>query len=204
MYLDRLKISLALITTFTFLLLLIYRLFPLETLYTFFAENPIGLSQYYNAHGTIDEVLLITDNMRILFWTPVFLEYIQEKNIPCGNIKCQITSNKSLLNSSQAVVFHAWESDLILTSMEKTGKDNWKNIPKFRFTNQYWVLYGLEPPMFFTKKLQSFGDLFNWTMTYRSDSDVHLPYGRFRQKAVVISPDENKHLAKRKKLVAFV
>ncbi|CAG7729354.1 unnamed protein product, partial [Allacma fusca] len=136
-------------------------------MYSFFGENPMGSSQYYNAHGTIDESLPATENMRILFWTPVFLEYIQDKNIPCGNIKCQITSDKSLLNSSQAVVFHAWESDVIITSTEKTGEVTyWKNIPNFRFKNQYWVLYGLEPPMYFTEKLQSFGDLFNWTMTY--------------------------------------
>ena len=35
--------------------------------------------------------------------------------------------------------------------------------------------------LIFTVDIHQLDGFFNWTMTYRRDSDFYLPYGRFRQ-----------------------
>jgi len=45
------------------------------------------------------------------------------------------------------------------------------------FTFQVWVLYLQESP-FLTYTFEP-KDVFNWTATYRRDSDIPIPYGRW-------------------------
>ena len=52
-------------------------------------------------------------------------------------------------------------------------------MPLLRHANQIWVLYGQESPLNFPMDLTPFVlTPFNWTMTYRKDSDVPFPYGK--------------------------
>ncbi|OWF43936.1 Alpha-(1,3)-fucosyltransferase C [Mizuhopecten yessoensis] len=44
---------------------------------------------------------------------------------------------------------------------------------------QIWVLYGRKPPPYY-KPLYRWNKLFNWTMTYRRDSDFLAVYGQFQ------------------------
>ncbi|CAG7816625.1 unnamed protein product [Allacma fusca] len=196
MFLDRSKFGIALICVITLLLLLTYRFIHPETFTHLFHHH----EDLYR--GTNKSIPLTHNNITILFWTPIWSRPMTEKNIPCGNIKCRVTPNRHLLQSSQAVVFHGWESDMIVA--RKGTREARKNIPEVRHYNQYWVLLALEPPMYFSPRLQSFGNLFNWTMTYRSDSDIHLPYGKFQKLEKPIPVNGTEHLAKRKKLVSLV
>ncbi|VDP09365.1 unnamed protein product [Soboliphyme baturini] len=45
-------------------------------------------------------------------------------------------------------------------------------------TSQIWIFYSLESPMN-TPDLSALGDGINWTATYRMDSDIVAPYGKF-------------------------
>jgi hypothetical protein len=47
----------------------------------------------------------------------------------------------------------------------------------FAFMFQVWILYHLESP-FHTHPIE-FKDVFNWTSTYRRDSDIPAPYSRW-------------------------
>lgn len=86
------------------------------------------------------------------------------KKYNCEFSNCFVTSNKSLLSTADAVLFHA--TDLRVT-----------NIPQRLNTNQIWILYSMEPPKYMVLKWSLIESLFNWTMTYRSDSQVQVKYG---------------------------
>lgn len=83
------------------------------------------------------------------------------------NVK--ITTNIRDLNKSDIVIFHPNEFDF-------------RNLPKYRPEGQLWVWLNLEPPQN-VKYLNISDDKFNYTATYRSDSDIFLPYGNFITKS---------------------
>jgi hypothetical protein len=52
-------------------------------------------------------------------------------------------------------------------------------VPKYHLTHQKWILFNWEaPPNSPIRALDPFGDHINWTMTYRQDSDLFVPYGK--------------------------
>ena len=87
-------------------------------------------------------------------------------------LSCNITSDKSLYNISDAVVFHTRE-DSVPATVKKLA-----SLP--RPVNQRWVMFIIESPLnlFHSEKLKCFdshGPL-NWTATYMKNSDVPSPY----------------------------
>ncbi|XP_064597457.1 alpha-(1,3)-fucosyltransferase 4-like [Liolophura sinensis] len=81
---------------------------------------------------------------------------------------CLVTRDRSLLNHSQAVLI-------------THGRQRKKDFPKFRRPNQRWIWYMDESPYngFYGHEYgyKAIRDMFNWTMTYRTVSEVHIPYG---------------------------
>ena len=87
-------------------------------------------------------------------------------------LSCNFTSDKSLYNISDAVVFHARE-DTVPATVKELG-----SMP--RPVNQRWVMFIIESPLnlFNSQKLKCFdshGPL-NWTATYMKNSDVQTAY----------------------------
>lgn len=70
------------------------------------------------------------------------------------------------------VFFYSWES------IRLSLKDEKDDIPEFRMHHQLWIFHMMEAPVHTWINLKPFEGLFNWTMTYRRDSDVYIPYGR--------------------------
>ncbi|XP_018412264.1 PREDICTED: alpha-(1,3)-fucosyltransferase 7 [Nanorana parkeri] len=82
------------------------------------------------------------------------------------NIKnCRLTDNRDMLNHSDVVVFHHRELN------EKGYHMHISRIP-----GQMWVWATLESPSN-TKNIGKWNNTFNWTLTYREDSDIFVPYG---------------------------
>ncbi|XP_021366778.1 alpha-(1,3)-fucosyltransferase C-like [Mizuhopecten yessoensis] len=54
--------------------------------------------------------------------------------------------------------------------------------PEKKRRGQIWVLYGKEPPPLHHRHIRKWKGLFNWTMTYRRDSDIQCRYGHFESK----------------------
>lgn len=118
---------------------------------------------------TVDEKLKKwnwTDKRLILFWTSFFSHPFDLSPLDsCPELNCLLTNNLSLVNYSSAIVFHP--SD---TSMD--------DVPVYRHPHQRYVFYLLESPQN-TVLTHIPPDFFNWTMTYRRDSDIFAPYGYF-------------------------
>ncbi|CAH1802703.1 unnamed protein product [Owenia fusiformis] len=107
----------------------------------------------------------------------LILQWVAYQNITIGGLKtanwkvknCKITSNRTQLNSSDAIVI----STLNLRSIT--------DLPNHRSPWQRWVMMHDDHPYHIrvTKrwKLEQLDGIFNWTMTYKMDSDVPIPYG---------------------------
>ncbi|KAL7634188.1 UNVERIFIED_CONTAM: hypothetical protein RMT77_015517 [Armadillidium vulgare] len=84
----------------------------------------------------------------------------------CKEKRCFLTDRKDRIPFK--------EFDAVLIQHSHFG---FKNIPKERTREQRWILVELEPPAYYTKGLEKYTNIFNWTMTYRRDSDISTRYG---------------------------
>ncbi|KAG9509165.1 Glycoprotein 3-alpha-L-fucosyltransferase A, partial [Fragariocoptes setiger] len=92
--------------------------------------------------------------------------------------KCRVNTCSLTFNTDQA--------DAIIFQNADVGfalKYN-KNITNSRRLDQIWIAYLLESPVHtfdrhFERLTRSFYDLFNWTASYRHDSDIVTPYEKF-------------------------
>lgn len=98
-------------------------------------------------------------------------EYVQLLEGCASEHQCEITSNgrtsdPDVLKRYHAIVFHqrSW---------------NFVDIPKHRWPHQRYVFLSMESPAWKFIDSESMAGFFNWTMTYRRDSDIHNPYGWF-------------------------
>ncbi|XP_050405787.1 glycoprotein 3-alpha-L-fucosyltransferase A [Patella vulgata] len=106
--------------------------------------------------------------------------YWTQDTIPLGKVffsNCAVKSCKlvpttpSTIKSSDAVIFHA-------VNLPDVS-------PPKRHPKQTWIFFGLEPPFHYKSHVWASNDwfnLFNWTMTYRFDSDVIHPYSVSRNR----------------------
>lgn len=96
--------------------------------------------------------------------------------------KCLLTADRSLVGKADAVVFHFMSEDF-----------NLNDLPKARSSSQRYVFLTVEAPPTYKAEgremLHAPPNFFNWTMTYRYDSDIPWVYGGYW-----ISPDKNKVL----------
>ncbi|XP_060075577.1 alpha-(1,3)-fucosyltransferase C-like [Ylistrum balloti] len=105
---------------------------------------------------------------KILLWTTYFTaDWVYLGNMKYSKYDCSVTSDKSEIESADAVLFHYL--DLWL----------WKKVPGYRRLDQVWIMYNMEAPPHQHYTGRSWSNSINWTLTYRSDSTVHLPYGEF-------------------------
>ncbi|XP_037287935.2 glycoprotein 3-alpha-L-fucosyltransferase A-like isoform X1 [Rhipicephalus microplus] len=108
----------------------------------------------------------------ILFWTPTFGSWFEPlSDVSSGlvsynscSVPCFLTRNRSLVRTADAVVFHDRDTDA-------------RDLPRYRVGHQRWVYWNMEaPPNSRPEQLVRIRSIFNWTYTYRLDSDVPHPY----------------------------
>jgi hypothetical protein len=85
------------------------------------------------------------------------------KKSGCPVWQCETSDNRSDVLEYDAIVFHL-----------RTWTIN--DLPERRSQNQRYVLWSLESAAWFTDTIRM-ANFFNWTMTYRWDSDIVGPYG---------------------------
>ncbi|XP_067825661.1 alpha-(1,3)-fucosyltransferase 7 [Heptranchias perlo] len=116
----------------------------------------------------------VKDALIVLVWHWPFLENSNVTADVCLDLyaidNCILTSNRSMFNHADVVVFHHRELQVKLSRLPQRARP-----PK-----QKWLWVSLESPTN-TKKIRQFNGLFNWTMTYKTDSDIFLPYGTLLQ-----------------------
>ncbi len=125
----------------------------------------------------------------ILYWT----EFYSHKHPFIGNtsegLKCNLkntcvfTDDKKAIAKSSAVVFHWYD----LVWGKKVSEPWEQRFPQYRREDQRWILFTRESPVWFGEvfnpAIKNMNNLFNWTMTYRKDSDIYAPYGYIRPKS---------------------
>ncbi|UMM16169.1 hypothetical protein L5515_013295 [Caenorhabditis briggsae] len=98
------------------------------------------------------------------FSAPFTNSNFQECNLNLRNA-CSISSHRAHFSQANAVLFHS-------------RNINSKEISSFPFPRRQeipYVMVAYESP--YNAKLETYKDFFNWTMSYRIDSDVFAPYG---------------------------
>ncbi len=153
------------------------------------------LSSTSDAATTKYKILLYTK-----YYGETWLEELSNNDeIQCGRYKCDVTRDKSDIGSSHAVVFHARAFDIDSCISEvKAGKTH-------RLQSQRWILSNEESPVH-SPDYHKFNGIFNWTMTYKHDSDIWYPYGIVKpgQHKSGFDPNVNYLSGRNKSVVAFI
>ncbi|XP_013417007.1 alpha-(1,3)-fucosyltransferase C [Lingula anatina] len=169
---------------------LILLVFVSETIPPIRMLNPTPQKQYYN--GTKPKV--------ILFWTKFFglnhwgfdpLGTVPFERLKDCPVVCEMTDQRSRLKEADVIAFHALELG---------------DRPQFKLPNQRWLLNMMESPCYYgLKHLKNWKGVFNWTMTYRADSDFIANYSEVKP---ITTPRKRNYSAimslKSKKVAWFV
>ncbi|XP_072765084.1 alpha-(1,3)-fucosyltransferase 7 isoform X2 [Anoplolepis gracilipes] len=103
----------------------------------------------------------------------------------CSTGNCTLTYDEKDLHRADAVVFHL---HLIKRPSE---------LPVRSRVNQRWIFLTDESPfhtfLHGSQRLSDYNGLFNWSMSYRMDSDVPIPYGRTVRIPDDVSNDKVRH-----------
>ncbi|CAJ1068680.1 alpha-(1%2C3)-fucosyltransferase 7-like [Xyrichtys novacula] len=111
-------------------------------------------------------------NISILLWHWPFGRSFRLRGDKClskYNISgCLLSDNTSTLPAADVVVFH---------HQELSGDHSLLPLHRDRPASQHWVWMSMEPPIN-NVNLSQLNGLFNWTMSYRRDADISVPYGQ--------------------------
>lgn len=129
-----------------------------------------------NKHVKIS-VVLRNDTKFVLFWTKMFESktfYFESEGYEvfkkCEYKNCFATHDKHFLDlkNYDALLFHI-----------PTWINWYEVIPKRRYSQQRYIFVNLESPLYYPpfRTQYLYNNFYNWTMTYRLDSDIPWLYG---------------------------
>ncbi|KAK5909178.1 hypothetical protein CesoFtcFv8_003131 [Champsocephalus esox] len=111
-------------------------------------------------------------NLSILLWRWPFGRSYRldgDKCLEMYNIhRCFLTDHTSTFSTADVVVFHHQELKEGLSALP---------LHLDRPASQHWVWLSMEPPVN-NANLTPLSGIFNWTMSYRRDADMYIPYGK--------------------------
>ncbi|XP_051278324.1 alpha-(1,3)-fucosyltransferase 7 [Dicentrarchus labrax] len=111
-------------------------------------------------------------NISVLLWHwPFGRSYSLDgdKCLEMYNIsRCFLTDNTAAFSTADVVVFHHHEVSRGMSPLP---------LHQERPATQHWVWLSMEPPVN-SVNLSQLNGLFNWTMSYRRDADISIPYGK--------------------------
>ncbi|CAG2221317.1 unnamed protein product [Mytilus edulis] len=124
------------------------------------------------------------------YWIASYLYKFKFRN--CAFNHCELLTNIADLNRSDAVLFHHSEMNSVA-------------IPN-KVKNQTWIFMSDESNIHTQKYFMKnkWRNNFDWTYSYRSDSDIYLPYGEFAQRSVPVAKNYSDIYRKKTKNVAWV
>ena len=149
-------------------------------------SNP-GLTNEIGYSSPVDGVKIAKKGKLILAFTTVYGHLFDITKIGRSKVekrrlsnplnackyRCRWSTDRADYNRSDAVVFHMYNNlnnkDFVI-----------RNLPIRTNLDQKWVLMIREPQAFYyPKQLRLLNNSFNLTMTFQTDSDIHIPYGRY-------------------------
>jgi glycoprotein 3-alpha-L-fucosyltransferase len=128
----------------------------------------------------------------ILMWSKV--PYFRKSYFHNCKYKCVATYNQNKISKADAVIFWGWH----LT-----------RLPKYRHRNQRWIFLlnespihtKLRKPLFSSYK---FNGLFNWTVTYKHDSDIRIRFWKFSKRQRISNATAIDYASTKKKFALAV
>ncbi|XP_013094601.2 4-galactosyl-N-acetylglucosaminide 3-alpha-L-fucosyltransferase 9-like [Biomphalaria glabrata] len=162
----------------------------------FQAYVPFNKSAFFEADKTLD----VTEKKIILWWQDNTFHTPTEGLLPlraCPEFPCVITSNRTYTENSSALIFN--------------GQYVEDKQPPNRAKDQIWIFYQIEAPYNYFRihfnildRQFSWNAAFNWTMSYRMDSDIVTYYGIVRKRREVKDKKYKEILGQKKGLIAWV
>lgn len=129
-------------------------------------------------------------------WFPLTNVKLRMKLCPYNN--CHLTIDRTLMQNASAVIFHYPNfADIKLQT----------RVFSMRPSNQTWVFFGMESPANINVNqlvLPMWSGQLNWSMSYRLDSDVHLPYGILYRNSFFKQKNYSSVFRKKSKLAAWI
>ena len=165
---------------------------------------PASKKKHSEIKSNFDEPVKTMHSSKLfLLYTPIFgkLPWLGvEENYnfkeACPVTNCEITYKKTLIPSADVVLFHAFD----MPSVKEMTR-----ISIRRPVTQRWVYFIQESPLNTPYDPGIYNGFFNWTMTYRRDSDIFLPYRHYAPLSATDKKPERKNYASGKdKLVAWM
>ncbi|XP_047471251.1 alpha-(1,3)-fucosyltransferase C-like [Penaeus chinensis] len=137
---------------------------------------------------------------KILFWNDAYgnrhygFGYGREPFIRagCRINTCTTTANRAKypLTKLDAVIWHFRSND--------------KSLPAERSPHTRYIFWMMESASYLFGDLNRYNNVFNWTFTYRLDSDIPNPYGRVYRLRQPHPPSDYNYAGNKTKLVAWV
>ncbi|XP_050413037.1 alpha-(1,3)-fucosyltransferase C [Patella vulgata] len=126
----------------------------------------------YYSKREIKRILFWTRNFKSIHWQTYDYYSTSDAFKGCPVSKCIVTADKTLVNDSDALLFHSQDLTNII-------------LPSHRSPEQIYILAGVEPPTNYNiMNLGQYSNVFNWTMGYRFDMDAFMAYGSFEKSSV--------------------
>ncbi|NXK46736.1 FUT6 fucosyltransferase, partial [Chauna torquata] len=127
----------------------------------------------------------------ILLWSWPFGQHFNFRNCSelYGTPDCHFTVNRSWSQKADAVIMH-----------HRDVCEDTKRLAQLpRLPSQRWIWFNLESPSH-SPNLGAMDNLFNLTMSYRTDSDIFCPYGELQ----LLSQPQPLNIPPKTKMVAWV
>lgn len=151
-------------------------------------NNILVQEKYYSFNKSVKYVLIWNDNFQQL--DNILQEGILDS---CSSRNCLATFNIDMVPTVQdfdAIIFHIPGNGIFLRS------------PSVRSAKQKYIFFDSEPPTLYGYIWNSY-NFYNWTMTYRKDSDIHYPYNMIVKVNTNYSRLSVEQVQQKKKLVAW-
>ncbi|XP_043218687.1 alpha-(1,3)-fucosyltransferase 7-like [Amphibalanus amphitrite] len=151
----------------------------LSVAYTFWSAKHHQALVYYVRNRFINQALYrapelnaaeLNNTHLLLYWTPFFQNvafdgFGRRPFAKCPVNNCVATNDRRYLRLADAVLFHGADMSVL-------------DLPAERSPRQLYAYYVHESPPQLDMLLGPLNSAFNITLTYRRDSDVHMPYFR--------------------------
>lgn len=161
----------------------------IELFRNFQIQNPIGFTDEKRNKKLI--LVLTTESW---FSTSKMNKYL----LRCVYNNCELTENQSFLSTADGIIFHLPYGKFALENPPIKSTD--------RRTDQPWIAMHFESPSNIDAK-QLFSNrwkyTFNWSMSYRFDADIQIPYGAIKRRTDPILKDYHKIVARKTKMAVW-
>ncbi|XP_061197104.1 alpha-(1,3)-fucosyltransferase C-like [Saccostrea echinata] len=125
-----------------------------------------------NSNRSIEEKNIISDKRTLILvynapsYLTTFIDYFN-KRMCSTTYNCFVSQNVEDFQNSIAVIFN-------IETLPKS--------PPQKIKNQFWIFHSMEPATLMKRPARHWNGLFDYTMSFRSHSDIFRPYGSIKRR----------------------